>query len=85
MSDEMWGVTTDELRELCRAYIQSDSWGRQLTMNMVRSQAAKNPASKSAGPLRLVRTSHLDQRAHLIDNVVNSFSLTLVRQAVNGK
>lgn len=85
MGNEEWDVSADELRELCHAYIRTDQWGRRHVMNTVRSQAAKHPIVKSTSTLRLVRSSHLDQRTHFVDSVVNGFTLTVVRQAVNSK
>lgn len=85
MGNEERGVSVDELKDLCRAYIETDQWGRRHVMSMARSQAAKHPALKSTGALRIVRSPHLDQRAHMVDSVVNSFSLAVIRQAVNSK
>jgi hypothetical protein len=73
------GADAAGLQALCSAYLAADEWGKEHILDTAKRQAEKNPAARLAGPLRLVRSSAVDPSAHLVDNVVNSFPLAVVR------
>jgi hypothetical protein len=72
------GSIKEQLHALCAAYLASDQWGRNHTMTIALGQAAKHPA-ESARKLRLVSQAGLDQQAHLLDDVINSLPLAIIR------
>ena len=72
------GSIKEQLYELCVAYLAADQWGRDHTMATALEQSAKHPVD-SAGKLRLVSKSRLDQQAHLLDDIINRLPLTVIR------
>lgn len=64
-----------EMQELCALFQAADAWGRERILRTARSQAGQVALPPQ---LSLVPTAVLDQPAHVLDNLVNSRSLTLV-------
>ena len=68
----------EQLRVLCSYYLATDDFGRGLMLSTGRTQATKHPIQLPR-QLRLVPRSGLDHQAQLIDQVIQSFPLTVVR------
>lgn len=74
-----------KLQALCRAYMDSDQWGRDHIMDTAIDQASMQAAHRPSGTLRLVTQPFLDKSAHTLDGRINSGPLSLVGDPVDTK
>lgn len=72
-----------QLLALCRAFSDTDDWGREFILNTALGQAAKRP--RTAATSRSASKPLLDEGTHLADDVVDSLSLPLIRKPVDPK
>lgn len=74
-----------ELETLCRAYIDSDEWGREHIMDTALEQGRRKAKSRPSGALRLVSSAFVDSSLDPLDEVIYGLPLSLIRKTVDAK
>ena len=74
-----------ELETLCRAYIDSDQWGREHIMDTALEQGGRKSKARASSALRLVSSALVDSTLDPLDEVVYGLPLSVIRKAVDAK
>lgn len=74
-----------ELETLCRAYIDSDEWGREHIMDTALEQGGRGVKARPSSPLRLVSSALVDSSLDPLNEVIYGLPLSVIRKAVDPK